>query len=109
MIVTVRKILERFMKKLQKTDQTREDISDGKAMIIHLIVEYIKLILYKMSQCFPKPYETFGQDISVKGDLSNHTTKADLKKGTGVDTSNLAAKSDLASSKDEVGKTEKSK
>ena len=32
-----------------------------------------------MSQYFPKPYEPFGGDISVKVDLSNYATKTDLK------------------------------
>ena len=56
-----------------------------------------------MSQYFPTPYEPFGGDIHVKVDLSNYATKADLKKATRVDTSNLAGKSDLASLKAEIG------
>ena len=32
-----------------------------------------------MSQCFPKPHETFGGNINVKVDLSNYATKADIK------------------------------
>ena len=40
----------------------------------------------------------------VKVDLSNYATKADLKNATGVDTSTLAAKSDLASLKAEIDK-----
>ena len=32
-----------------------------------------------MSQYFPKSYEPFGGDINVKVDLSNHTTKTDIK------------------------------
>ena len=55
-----------------------------------------------MSQYFPKPSEPFGGDINVKVDLSNYATQADLKNSTGIDTSGLAAKSDLASLKDEV-------
>ena len=57
-----------------------------------------------MSQYFPKPYKPFGGDINVKVDLSNYATKLDLKNATGVDTSKLAAKSDLASLKAEVDK-----
>ena len=56
-----------------------------------------------MSQYFPKPYEPFGENINVKVDLSDYATKTDLKHGTGVDTSKLAAKSDLASLKSEIG------
>ena len=57
-----------------------------------------------MGQYFPKPYISFGVNINVKVDLSNYATKADLKNATGVDTSKLAAKSDLASLKAEVDK-----
>ena len=57
-----------------------------------------------MSQYFPKPYEPFGGDISVKVDLSNYATKADLKNATGVDTSSFAKKTDLANLKSDVGK-----
>ena len=53
----------------------------------------------KKSQHFPKPYETTGGDINVKVDLSNYTTKTDLKNATGTDSSKLAAKSDLVSLK----------
>ena len=48
-----------------------------------------------MSLYFPKPYERFGGDINVKVDLYNYATKADVNNAAGVDTSNLAAKSDL--------------
>ena len=57
-----------------------------------------------MSQYFPKPYEPFGRDINVKKDLSNYLTKIDLKTATEIDTSKLAAKSDLVSLKAEVDK-----
>ena len=69
---------------------------NGKVMIFHLIAGLIRRILYKMSQYFPKPYEHFGGDINVKVELSNYATKADLKKATGIDTSNLALNSSLA-------------
>ena len=39
-----------------------------------------------MSQCFPKPYEPFGVDSSVKLDLSNYAAKADIKNILHVDT-----------------------
>ena len=51
-----------------------------------------------MSQYFPKSYKPV--------DLSNYATKADLKNATGIDTSKLAAKSDLVSLKTEVDKTD---
>ena len=47
-----------------------------------------------MSQYFPKPYEPFGEDISVKVDLSNYATKTDLKNAAEIYTSKLAAKFD---------------
>ena len=46
----------------------------------------------------------FGGDINVKVDLFNYATKTVLKNETGIDTSKLAAKSDLASLKTEIGK-----
>ena len=84
-------------------------MSNGKDAIIHLIVELIKKMLneiscIKMSQYFPKPFETFGGDINVKVDLSNYATKGDLKNATGIDASKTAAKSDLFSLKDDVEK-----
>ena len=60
--------------------------------------------LSKMSQYFPKPYQPFGGDINVKVYLSNYATKDDLKNATGVDTSELASKSDLANLKAEEDK-----
>ena len=59
-----------------------------------------------MSQYFPKPYRNFGGSINVKIDLSNYATKPDLKDATGIDTSNFALKSNLASLKTEVDKTD---
>ena len=57
-----------------------------------------------MSQQFSKPYESFGRNVRVELDLFNYATKADLKLATGVDASNLAAKSDLANLKAEIDK-----
>ena len=47
---------------------------------------------YKMSQCFPKPYERFSEDINVKVDLSSYVTKADIKNISHVNTSSFALK-----------------
>ena len=55
-------------------------MSNGKAMIIHLIAGLIKKTFYKLSQYFPKPYELFIGEINVKIDLSNYPTKTDSKK-----------------------------
>ena len=57
-----------------------------------------------MTQYFPKPYEPFGGDISVKGDLSNYATKRDIKNITYVDNSSFALKSNFANLKTEVDK-----
>ena len=51
----------------------------------------VTIPLYKINQCFTKPYEPFGGgDINVKLDLSSYATKADLKNVSFVDTSNFA-------------------
>ena len=57
-----------------------------------------------MSQYFSKPYEPFGGDINVKVDLSNYTTKTDLKNVSHVDVSSFALKTNLASFKAELDK-----
>ena len=77
-------------------------------MIIRLTAGLIKKILYELSQCVPKPYN-LGGNINVKVVLSNCETKADLRKTTGINTSNLAAKSDLASIKAKIDKIDKLK
>ena len=64
----------------------------------------MKFHCIKMSQYFPKPYEPFGRDISVKVDLSNYATKTDIKNIWHIDTSSFALKSNLASLKTEVDK-----
>ena len=57
-----------------------------------------------MSRYFPKPYEPFVGDISVKIDLSNYATKNDVKNISHFDVSSFALKSNLASLKTEVDK-----
>ena len=60
-------------------------------MIIQSVVGLIKKMLNEIHcQYFPKPYEPTGEDINVKFDLSNYTTKTDLKNGTRIDTFKLA-------------------
>ena len=75
-------------------------------MIILLIARLIKKTLYKMSQYFPKPYESFGRGINVKIDLSNYAAKADIKNILHVDTLSFALKTNLANLKIEVDKLE---
>ena len=43
-----------------------------------------------MSQCFSKPFRSFGGNINVKVDLCNYATKADIENITHVDTSRFA-------------------
>ena len=77
-----------------------------KDMIIHLIVGLMKNTLCKMSQYCPKPYDLFGGDINVEVNLSNYTTKVDLKNAAGIDTSKLAPKSNLVNLKAEIDKVD---
>ena len=55
------------------------------------------IVCIKISQYFSKRYEPFDGEISVKIDLSNYATKADIKNISHVDTSIFALKSNLAS------------
>ena len=62
-----------------------------------------------MSKYFPKPYEPLGGYVKIGLDLSNYATKAGLEWATRVNTSNLAAKPDLASWKAEIDKIDEDK
>ena len=68
-------------------------MSNGKGMIIVLIVGLIKKISFKNESI-----------LNVKVDLSNYATKTDLKNVTHVHTSSFALKTNLASLKTEVDK-----
>ena len=57
-----------------------------------------------MSQYFPKPFRSFGENINVKIDLSNYATKTGLKNVTHVVTSSVALKTNLCNLKTEVDK-----
>ena len=54
------------------------------------------------SQYIPKPYKSFRGGISVKVDISDYARKADFEYRTGIDTSILALKSNLANLKAEI-------
>ena len=85
-------------------------------MVIFLIVGLMKKILNKiflneilslqMSQYFSKPFRSFVGNINVKVDLSNYATKTDLKNVTHVDTLSFALKTNLATLKTEVDKSD---
>ena len=62
-----------------------------------------------MSDYFRRRYKRFDGDISVKVDLSNYATKTDLKNVSHVDVRSFALKSNLASLKTEVDKTDSDK
>ena len=72
-------------------------MSDGNVMIILLIAGSMKKTLRKMSQYFPKPYNRFGGNVKVELNFSNFAKKTDIKGATGIDTSNLALKSNQLS------------
>ena len=67
-------------------------MSNGKAMMMLLIVGLIKKPLYKMSQYFLQPYQSFGGNLKIELDLSSYATKLDLKNSTRISTSKLAVK-----------------
>ena len=75
-------------------------MSNGKVMIVRLIVGLIKRHYIKISEYFPKPFNShFGDSIKVKLDLSNYAAKTDIKNISHVDTSSFALKINLASLK----------
>ena len=57
-----------------------------------------------MSQYFPRPFRSFGENISVKVDLSNYAKKTDLKNITLIDISSFAIKTNLVRLKTECDK-----
>ena len=80
-------------------------MSNEKDMIIVLIVGLIKRRCIKMTQYFPKPFNShFSDSVKVKIDLSNYATRTDLKNVAYVDTSSFALKPNLANLKTEFDK-----
>ena len=61
-----------------------------------------------MSEYFPKP-KSVVKNVKVELDLSNYTTKADLKNATAVDTSKFTKKVDFANLKSDVDKLDNDK
>ena len=60
-----------------------------------------------MSQYFPIPFNWhFGDTIKVKIDLGNYATKIDVENISHVDTSRFSLKTNLASLKTEVDKSD---
>ena len=56
-----------------------------------------------MNEYFPK-WKSLGARVKVELDLSNYATKADLKNGTGADTSGFAKETDLGDLKSDLEK-----
>ena len=73
-------------------------------MILLITISQNAIPLYKMSQYFPKPYESFGGDINIKVDLSSYATKTDIRNISHVDTSSFALKTNFESLKTKVDK-----
>ena len=61
-----------------------------------------------MSKYFP-PYNNSSENIKVELDLSNYSTKKDIKDITHIDASGLASKTNLAALKTEVDKIDTDK
>ena len=57
-----------------------------------------------MSQCFPKPFRSFGRYINVKVDLANYAVKAGIENISHVDTSGFALNTNLPNLKREIDK-----
>ena len=56
-------------------------MSNGKAIIIHLIIVLLKKkLLYRMSQYFAELNEYFDRNVKFALDLSNYAIRTDLKK-----------------------------
>ena len=66
-------------------------MSNGKVMIIHLIVGWIKNILSFRMSYFPS-YSHSKNKTEVELDLSIYVTKSDSKNASGVDHPNLLKK-----------------
>ena len=62
-----------------------------------------------MSQYFPKPLRSFGENSNVKNDVSDFAAKTDLKTISQVDTSSFPLKTNLVGLKTKVDKLDTSK
>ena len=74
-------------------------MSNGKVMIIDLIVRLIKKYcnIYKMN--FKEPHDHSRNKVKVDWNLRNYATNSHLKHAAGVDTSKFAKEAHLASLK----------
>ena len=72
------------------------------------MTENYKRVYYKMSTYYA-PYKSSSNNIKVEFDLTNYTTKTDLKNIKHVDVSSFASKTNLAALKTEVDKIDADK
>ena len=72
------------------------------------MIKNYKKLNYKMSAYYP-PYRSSSNNVKVELDLTNYTTKTDLKNITHVDVSSFASKTNLAALKTEVDKIDADK
>ena len=71
------------------------------------MIKNYKRVYYKMSY-YPR-YKSSSNNVKVDLDLTNYSTKTDLKNITHVDVSNFASKTNLAALKTEVDKIDTDK
>ena len=71
------------------------------------MIKNYKRVYYKIS--YYPPYKSSINNVKVELDLTNYTTKTDLKNITHVDVSSFASKTNLAALKTEVGKIDTDK
>ena len=72
------------------------------------MIKNYKKLNYKMSAYYP-PYRSSSNNVKAELDLTNYTTKTDLKNITHVDVSSFASKTNLAALKTEVDKIDADK
>ena len=71
------------------------------------MIKNYKRVYYKMS--YYPPYKSSSNNVKVELDLTNYTTKNDLKSIIHVDVSSFASKTNLAALKTEVDKIDTGK
>ena len=98
-----KKFLERFTKKNSKNQILCLTYFKWKGYSSSFNNWIDKKDIVQMSEYFPEP-KSLGGRVKIEADLPNYATEADLKNGTGVETSSFAKKTDLASSKSNVDK-----
>ena len=85
-----------FMIEKVRMEKAINSMLHGRVITIYLIVGLIRMIYYE-KYCLKDEsiflYERFHDSVKVELDLSNYTTKTDLKEVAGFQSSKLAAKS----------------